>query len=167
MAYVHGNPTTAELFFIASEDVAKPGQIAIYVDDSHDIITGGRPLSHWRLTSLGDDVEINLDAVKAHKIACLTKEANEYVDKYYNLKTQVVLLMLLSEAMMMSYTNRIGYLTPAMSWGLSIILYNKTKEAEIEALATVQAVDAFTWGFDQFTGSNPLVTISQAAQITD
>lgn len=167
MSYAISNTSTAEVLFLSSEDVAQTGQVAIAINDNHPIILGGRPLSHWRLNSIGDDVEINLDAVKLEKIAKLSKEAKEYVEKHYPIQTQIVLIMLMTEGIIQSYPNRIGYLAPAMGWGLTIILYNKSIEDQINSLATVQAVDDFTWDFDQFTVSDPLVNIAQAAQITD
>jgi len=133
---------------------------------------------YWKLT--GDVVSemstvqqeahdaADIDAIVASKVQQIDDGIASYIEVHYPSRRMLMLLMLSIEATDSSYANRKAYLAPLMAWIKSISVYFYTRRAELEAITTIRAVEAYTWDLaGTFDATDPEVTIEAAAAITD
>ena len=108
-----------------------------------------------------------LQAAKTKKTEELNMACQSYILSRYDPPKQASLNALLTEAAILGYQNRIGYIAGALAWIKSVIAHYYTKSDAITAAATVQAVEDVTWDFTSFNASDPGITLRAASEMAN
>ena len=107
-----------------------------------------------------------LPIAKAALTARLHDMCEEYIYAHYDNARQASLNALLTEALMMSYPNRMMYIGQALAWIKACIAYYYTISDQIDAAASVEVVNGITWDFSQFDATDPQITLRDASNMT-
>lgn len=116
----------------------------------------------WVLTS-----QQILPVVQAALVEKLRIELNNYVTSRYSDGAKQSLLGAWIEAVQKGYVNRSALIQSVWNWIRTILGYYGGKMGAIRTASTVAAANAVTWSFDQFTATDPNVTIMAALSITN
>lgn len=109
-----------------------------------------------------------VDAYRAERLAALRHEVNAYGQaRGYDTATELRLKDLHARAVADGLTNRATLIASVLTWQASLLGHYMTKVAALEAATTVAGCDAVTWDFDQFTASDPAVTVTDALKVGD
>lgn len=105
---------------------------------------------------------------KASALERLHNDCTSYIFDHYDAARQSSLNALLTEAVMMGWTNRIGYIGPALAWIKGCISYYYEKQDAINNASSKSELEVVNWNFaEQFDSSDPSITLRQASNLTD
>lgn len=116
------------------------------------------------IVSAHDDLSLH----RARRNAEMSLACKSYVTAHYDAERQASLNALLTEAVIMSYPNRIAYIGQALAWVKTCIGYYYAKEDELDAADSHEAVDAVTWDFaGEHDASDPQITLRIASEMVN
>jgi len=133
---------------------------------------------YWKV--VGDEViemspaeKVALDATdlpvyKAGRKVRLKSEMETYIESRYTLHALAMLALLEAEAIVGSMANRKAYVAELQTWLGSIWSSIAAKEAAIDALTTIEAVENYAWDLaSEFDGTDPECTVAGAYAIAN
>lgn len=106
----------------------------------------------------------DIAGIKEKKITFLSKNVRDYVFTHYAPERQTSLLLLLQEASIFGYVNRMAYIFTGANWIKNTIGFYYTKRDEIISKTTISDVNAVVWDLPAtFDASDPNMTLEQAS----
>lgn len=104
---------------------------------------------------------------KAVALERLHQDCTNYIFLHYDAARQASLNALLTEAVIMGWTNRIGYIAGALTWIKGVITYYYEKQDAINNTSGKAEIDDVNWNFvGQFDATDPSITLRQAQNLT-
>lgn len=161
--YAICDAVTRAVVALRSDGTVPPGQVSIQVPSTHEVTV--RP-SWYQLDAAEAALEVVLDAVKLDRVTDLALATNGHILEGYPPHRQRTLIQLAWHADRNGLANRAAYIEAGMAWGISVLAWYYGHEDAITALATREAVLAYSWDFNTLP-ADPQVSIRGALDIAD